>query len=57
MGFVFQLYFRSKGFLHITRGVEGFYVQGGVVGKVRMSSNSKVLLEIVGVFEIDRAFG
>ena len=40
-----------KGFLHVKRGVEGFDVHGGVVGKVRMSSSIMVLLEVVGVFE------
>ena len=42
------------------RGEEVFYVlEGGVVGKIRMSSsnNIKVLLEVVGVFEADGAFG
>ena len=33
---------------------EGFDVKGGLVGKVRMSSSVKVLLE---VFEADGTFG
>ena len=35
MGFVLEVeYGGRKGFLHVTRGVEGFDVQGGVVGEV-----------------------
>ena len=48
MGFVFEVeYCDKKGFLHVTGGVEGFDVQGGVVGNVRMSSSIEVLLEVV----------
>ena len=55
MGFVFEVeYVSSKGFLHVTRGVEGFYFQGGVVRKVRIPI---VLLEVVDVFEANGAFG
>ena len=42
-----------EGFFHVTRGVEGFDVQGGVVRKVGMSSSIEVLFEVVGVFEAD----
>ena len=46
MGFVFGVeYSSSKGFLHVTRGVEGFYVQGCMVEKVRISSNIQILLK------------
>ena len=39
MGFVFEMeYGGGKVFLHDTRGVEGFYVQGG---EVSMPSNIK----------------
>ena len=42
MGFVFEMgYGGGKVILHDTRGVEGFYVQGGVLGKVSMPSNIK----------------
>ena len=37
-----------EGLLHVTRGVEGFDVQGGVVGEVVMSSSIEVLFEVVG---------
>ena len=46
-----------EGFLHVTRGVEGRYVQDSVVGEVGMSSRIKVMFEIVGVFEADGAAG
>ena len=49
-GFVLQVeYGGREGFLHVTRGVEGFDVQGSVVGEVGMSSSIEVLFEIVGV--------
>ena len=41
----------------VTRGVEGFDVQGSVVGEVGMSSSNEVLFEVVGVFEVDGAVG
>ena len=43
MGFVLEVeYGGREGFLHVTRGVEEFDVQGSVVGEVRMSSSSVV---------------
>ena len=41
----------------LTRGVEGFDVQGSVVGEVGMSSSIEVLFKVVGVFEADGAVG
>ena len=38
------------------RSVEGFDVLGGMVGKNKMSSSIKVLLEIVSVFDVDGTF-
>ena len=46
-----------EGFFYVTRGVEGFDVQGSVVGEVGMSSSIEVLFEVVGVFEADGAVG
>ena len=44
MGFVLEVkYGGREGFLHVTRGVEGFDVQGSVVGEVGMSSRAVVL--------------
>ena len=58
MGFVLEVeYGGREGYLHVTRGVEGFDVQGSVVGEVGMSSSIKVLFEVVGVFEADGAVG
>ena len=58
MGFVLEVkYGGREGFLHVTRGVEGFDVQGSVVGEVGMSSSIEVLFEVVGVFEADGAVG
>ena len=53
MGFVLEVdyYGGRKGFLPVTRGVEEFDIQGGLVGKVGMSSSIEVLFEVVGVFE------
>ena len=52
MGFVLEVEYCGRyGFLHVTRGVEGFDVHGGVVGEVGMSSCIEVLIEVVGVFE------
>ena len=35
MGFVLEMeYGGREGFIHVTRGVEGFAVQGGMVGEV-----------------------
>ena len=43
MGFVLEVeYGGREGFIHVTRVVEGFYVQGGVVGEVGMSSSIEV---------------
>ena len=40
MGFVLEVeYGGREGFLYVTRGVEGFDVQGSVVGEVGMSSS------------------
>ena len=40
IGFVLEVkYGGREGFLHVTRGVEGFDVQGSVVGEVGMSSS------------------
>ena len=56
MRFVLEVeYCGREGFLHVTSGLEGFYVQGGVVGEVGMSSSIEVLFEVVGVFEADGA--
>ena len=58
MGFVLEVeYGGREGFLHVTRGVEGFDVQGIVIGEVEMSSSIEVLFEVVGVFEADEAVG
>ena len=58
MGFVLEVeYGGREGFLHVTRGVEEFDVQGSVVGEVGMSSSIEVLFEVVGVFEADGAVG
>ena len=58
MGFVLEVESGGReGFLHVTRGVEGFDVQGSVIGKVGMSRSIKVLFEVVGVFEADEAVG
>ena len=44
MRFVLKVeYGGREGFLHITRGVEGFDVRGSVVGEVEMSSSILVL--------------
>ena len=56
MGFVLEVeYGGREGFLHVTRGVEGFDVQGSAVGEVGMTSSIEVLFEVVGVFEADGA--
>ena len=56
MGCVFEVeYCGSKGFIHVTRGVEGFDVQGDVLGEVGMSSSIEVLFKVDGVFEADGA--
>ena len=58
MGFVLEVeYGGREGFLHVTRGVEGFDVQGIVIGEVEMSSSIEVLFVVVGVFEADEAVG
>ena len=58
MVFVLEVeYGGREGFLHVTRCVEGFDVQGSVVGEVGMSSSIEVLFEVVGVFEADGAVG
>ena len=58
MGFVLEVeYGGREEFLHVTRGVEGFDVQGSVVREVGMSSSIEVLFEVVGVFEADGAVG
>ena len=58
MWFVLEVEYRGReGFLHATRGVEGFDVQGSVVGEVGMPSSIYVLFEVVGVFEADGAVG
>ena len=46
-----------EGFLHVAGGVEGFDVEGGVVGEVGMSSRGEVLYEVVGVLESDGVLG
>ena len=44
MGFVLEVeYGGREGFLHVTRGVEGFDVQGSVVREVGMSSSIEIL--------------
>ena len=58
MGSVLEVeYGGREGFFHVTRGVEGFYVQGSVVGEVGMSSSIEVLFDLVGVFEADGPVG
>ena len=55
MGFVLEVEYGREQFLHVTRGVEGFDVQKGVVGEVGISSGIEELFEVVGVFEADVA--
>ena len=58
MEFVLEVeYGGREGFLHVTKGVEGFDVQGSVVGEVWMSSRIEALFEVVGVFGADGAVG
>ena len=45
----------TEGFVHVTKCVEVFDVQGCVVGEVGMSSSIEVMFEVVGVFEADGA--
>ena len=48
MGFVLEVeYVGREGFLHVTRGVEGFDVQGSVIGEVGMSSSIGCCLKLL----------
>ena len=49
MGYVLELeYGGREGFFHVTRGVEGFDVQGSVTGEVGVFSSIEVLFEVWG---------